>query len=130
MWPVMRAIFFTHSLFREVDARLAHGAIAHRWGGQMWATIYVVLAIIENVTDRLAGRSIGSPATDIVSIVALILSITALQQGQRAINAALGDPEGASNRHFTMANWVWILIGALIWLLILAGVLLEAAEAT
>jgi hypothetical protein len=132
MWPVMRAIFsifFTHSLFREVDARLRHSAIDHRWDGQMWATIYVVITLIENVTDRLAGRSVGSPITDFISIAAMLLATASLQQAQRAINVALGDPEGTSNSQFTIANWIWIVVGVLLWVLILAGIFLEVSEA-
>ena len=55
MWPVMRgifSIFFTHSLFRRVDERLQAQAIDYHWAPAMLATVYVVSAVVANISDR------------------------------------------------------------------------------
>ena len=40
---------------------------------------------------------------------------------QKAANAASGDSTGSSNATFTGANWVWMILGGLIWALSLFG---------
>jgi hypothetical protein len=128
LWPVPRgifSIFFAHSLFRRVDAKLATLGNPFRWSASTTATLYVVLAILSNFLDRLAGRSLGSPWTDFASILFVPVLALVLLPAQRAINFAAEDPGGASNSNLTLANFVWLAVGALIWLLIAAGVLME-----
>jgi hypothetical protein len=49
---------------------------------------------------------------------------------QRQINTACGDPEGATNSNLTGANWAWMILGAMIWMLVLAGTFMpELADA-
>ena len=45
----------------------------------------------------------------------------ALAEVQGAINVACNEPEGESNGDLSAANWAWILLGALFWLLIVLG---------
>jgi MFS-type transporter involved in bile tolerance (Atg22 family) len=132
IWPVMRAIFaifFTHALFREVDASIRRKALTHSWHPMGAATFYVIASLVENASDRMAGRSIGSPWTDLASILCVPLAISSLYVAQKAINVACDDPDGGSNRRFTIANWVWIGIGFLLWSLIAIGMLLPAEPA-
>lgn len=127
IWPVPRAIFqifFFHSLFRIVQGKLDHAGKSFDWNPTSHATIMVLLAVFSNILDRLAGRSIGSPYTDWLSLVFLFIVAIALQKAQAAINTSCGDPEGTKNASFTGANYFWIVIGIVLWFFIIWGLFL------
>lgn len=134
MWPVMRSIFsvfFTHALFREIEAEIGRVRSRHDWNGVAWATLYVVATVGENVIDRVERFGCMSlAASSGISMLILIAAVFAAYQGQRAANAAIGDPEGRSNARFTIANWCWIVFGLLFWSMALIGLSLppEALE--
>lgn len=124
LWPVARAIFsvfFAHSLNSEIDQSLSRSSTPYRWSPGLLATGYVVLQIISNVCDRLSSRDIGSPVTDLVAIGLLLPLGYVMQRTQHAANLACQQPRGESNRRLTMANWVWIVLGSLFWLLASIG---------
>ncbi|MCH8617911.1 hypothetical protein [Undibacterium sp. TS12] len=125
IWPVPRgifAIFFTHALFREVKAYGDDNATVSEWNNESQATKLVLTMIVSNVLDRLSYRSIGSPYTDIASILILAPLLAQLLSAQQMINASCGDPNGESNSRFTVANYAWIVLGLLIWILVIFGI--------
>jgi hypothetical protein len=125
IWPLPRAIFsifFVHSLFRAVNHlrdRTAAGLMA--WNHSQQATIIVLLLIISQVMDRLSSKSIGSPVTDVLSLLILFPLVACHASAQDKINEACGDPLGASNNRFTVGNYIWIVLGVLMWALIGIG---------
>lgn len=127
IWPVPRAvfsIFFAHALNREIDHRIQRNGERHRWSPGGWATLYVVTAIGNRLASRLP-EDVFSAEMALLSAVAAVLSATAsLFHAQRAANIASGDPQALSNNRFTAANWVWIVLGGLFWLLIGVGLML------
>ena len=130
MWPVMRSIFsvfFTHSLFREIETQIGRVRAPHEWNWAAWATLYVVAVIAEGLIERI-GRiaHIDAGKSLLFSLVALSCALAAGDRAQRAANAAVGDPEGASNSRFTIANWFWIVLGLLLWSLAFVGLTLPA----
>lgn len=130
-WPVLRAlfsIFFTHSLFNEVADAIRRRGATHAWSPRAMATQYVVCSIASQVCDKLAAQSIGSPMTDAIALVLLVPMLGALYEGQRAINVAEGDPTGERNRSLTPANFAWLLLGGLFWLMLLLGLYLIATD--
>jgi hypothetical protein len=127
IWPVLRSIFqifFAHSLNREIDYLLERRHQRYAWSPSALATVFVVFTIISNVADRLSWRGIGSPYSDLVSLVTLLPLGYCLFRSQRAANIACGDVEATANRHFTITNYVWITLGMLFWAMILLGMLL------
>lgn len=127
IWPVPRAIFnifFAHSLFNNIDIKLKNLNTNYSWNAGTVATGYVFLSILSNICDRLSAKEIGSPYTDILSILVLPLLLLVLLKAQNAINISSADPEGKSNANFTAANYTWIFLGACIWMLVAAGVLI------
>jgi hypothetical protein len=113
MWPVMRGIFtifFTHSLFREVDAAIVAEDREHSWDPGLLATGYVVAEIATRIMDRLPD-AMDKVVIPLELFVMLPLVGFLLYRAQRAINVACGDPTGASNAGLTWANYVWIAIG-------------------
>src|SRR5690349_2317990 len=113
-WPVARAIFavfFTHSLLREVDGILARKRIAYAWSPTSIAGAYVAFTVMDNVT----GRAIDGAFGVVLGIAFMLARTFALYRAQLAINAAEEDPAGAANRAITIANLAWLLVGLLVW---------------
>ena len=118
--PVLRAIFsifFTHALFREVDENLKKNKMDYLWSPSLNASLFVSLSIATNILDRLAFKEIGSPVTDIISLLILPVSLAFLLNAQEAINLCQNDPKGLANNQFTVFNWLWIGLGLLLWVL-------------
>lgn len=119
VWPVPRsvfAIFFTHSLFAEIDRELGRNGHRYEWSANGQATFYVVLVIGGYILDRVTD---DSGWAILLSIVTLILPMLPLLKAQKAANTALGDADGEVNRELTLANIAWIAVGSLLWLLTL-----------
>lgn len=122
--PLPRAIFyifFTHSLFSRIDATLRHQAVEYEWSPRLLATLFVIISIAGSILDRLSMREIGSPLTDIASLVILVPTMLIALQAQDAINRSQNDREGNSNRRLTISNYVWIALGTAFWMLIAIG---------
>lgn len=133
IWPVPRAIFsvfFAHSLNGVVDRRLKRRELGFVWSPGMWATIYVVSTLIGNVADRLSMKDIGSPMSDTVGLFSLVVWSWAMWQTQLAINAAGDDPQGDTNSELTAANYAWIVLGCLLWLVVIYGFYILLTEGT
>lgn len=127
MLPPLRglfAIFFTHSLFREVNETLEEREIDVRWSPDMLASLYVILAISSSVCDRLSDKNIGSPFTDVISLLLLPAVGYVLYRAQRIINLVMDDPGGQSNSRFTGWNILWMVLGGAVWLAAVAGVVM------
>jgi len=125
IWPVPRAlfpVFFTHSLMREATA---YGATRDRDSGndgETTATIVVLLIVAANIVDRVAANGIGNPATTWLAILFILPLAYYMNVARQLINDASGDPQGDSNSNFTWANWIWIVIGTLFWIVVAVGI--------
>lgn len=123
-WPVMRGlfgIFFVHSLFAEFDQELTRRQVRFDWNRGATATTIVVLMLAGVVVERVAARGIGGPYISLTSLLLLPALAFLTGKGQAAANAACLDPTGDSNRRFTAANIIWLILCALWWLLVLVG---------
>lgn len=130
LWPIARAffaVFFVHSLFREVKALGRDKPAVAAWGNGKHATQLVVLLIAAQAMNRLAYRDIGTPYTDALSLVILAPLLLLYTMAQEMINISCNDPRGDSNNHFTKANHAWIVVGAIFWCLALLNYILPDA---
>lgn len=131
MMPAMRgifSIFFTHTLFREVDSELKKRSKEFYWSPGLWATLAVVAVIAARIIDRLyVNDLIGSFAFASVFIF-VALNGFSLSKAQLAINESCDDPLGSANRKFTILNWIWITLGGLGSLVVLAGLIIIGLE--
>jgi hypothetical protein len=132
IWPLPRAIFsifFVHSLFRAANNQRdrEHGDLP-AWNHSQQATIIVLLLIISQVMDRMSSKSIGSPITDVLSLLVLFPLVACYASAQVRINEACGEPLGSSNNRFTVGNYIWMVLGALMWALVGIGLFLPAEQ--
>ncbi len=124
IWPVPRGlfyIFFTHSLYADINERLRNSGTSFQWSPGTSATLVVIVAILSNILSRLSGENIGPPITDVLSIAIVPALAYLALPAQKAANAASGDADGSGNANFTGANWVWMILGGLVWALSLFG---------
>ncbi|MFC6633673.1 hypothetical protein [Microbulbifer taiwanensis] len=116
--PVMRAIFsliFVYSLFGKVASSIRHSGRDIKWYPGWMAASYILFSIIGLLADGLAGAVTHYTLLDLVSLALFPLFVWILYCAQQEINVACDDPQGESNAELTPANYLWILIGALIW---------------
>jgi hypothetical protein len=68
-------------------------------------------------------KELWLPYSDIFSLLALVAIYLPLIKAQRAINISQQDDEGSANNSFTVANFLWLSFGALLWMLVVVGFL-------
>jgi len=118
-WPIPRAIFavfFTHSLFGQIEATRVARRVDFRWRPGLMATVYVVCALSDQVSSRLAKMGLISDTAAMAPLVLLLPMAWSLATAQAAINAVENDPDGRTNARITLANIAWIVA---VWLLVL-----------
>lgn len=121
IWPVPRAIFpifFAHSLNQEIDYRLHRSGQGYKWSPGMWATTYVISAIGGRIISRLPDSIVPALPGFGIGMLLLVANVLALVHAQRAANLASGDPDATGNSRLTAANWVWLVLGGLYWVVI------------
>ena len=132
-WPPARGffyIFFTHSLFSDVQDNLEDQGHSFGWNPMVLATIFVVLTVALNLADRILPIESTSTLMMSMPFVGTIVVSMLLLQAQKAINLAADDAGGAANAKLTAVNWVWMLVGGAIWLLALVGIYAVATDPT
>jgi hypothetical protein len=117
-------IFFAHSLTERIQQALSGAGARIAWSPHSLATTYVAAAVIGSVCGRLSSNDIGAPLTDLLNLLSLLPIGYSLWRIQAAANLACNEPHGESNRHFTWANWAWIVPGGVLWLVVLVGFVL------
>ena len=124
--PAGRALFpmfYTHRLARQLDGSLRESGSDYVWSPNLVATFLVVLQIASAVMERLSKWDAELGATDAMSI-ALLLPLAGLSwRLQHVANLACDDPAGASNRRLTWANWLWLVAGSVLLVLVVLGFL-------
>lgn len=122
--PIARgifSIFFAHSLFEYVDLAIERKSQKYNWSPSLYATLYVLFAIGGRIADKLSESSIGSPLTDIISILLIFTTCFVLARVQVAINFSQDDEQAQTNSRLTLANYLWCVPGLAIWVLALLG---------
>ncbi|MDH5455043.1 MAG: hypothetical protein OEY37_03165 [Gammaproteobacteria bacterium] len=124
IWPPVRAffyIFFTHSLFTDVQESFKKQERTWDWQPGLLATLFVILTIVGNIIDRFVSYETYPILSTVLPLTSTIIVTFLLLPAQKAINAVCGDDTGSSNSKLTAANWAWMVVGGIFWLLILIG---------
>lgn len=128
--PVIRAIFpfiFAFPLFRKVDQSLRRQELGSMRSWLLSAGVLLVLSFA-SVLMFLAGgnaRVEDRAAWFGLTLALVTAQILNLSIVQRKMNVAALDPGGTSNASLSGANWAWIALGSLCWVINLANVLLD-----
>lgn len=120
--PVGRAlfsIFFFASLLKTINSE--NEGKAKPLPVALMATLYILSYLISTVSDRAAANMDTFGVLDLVSLALLPISWAVMLKAQKTINLSQGDEHGLLNNRLTLANGIWILLGAALWGLILLG---------
>lgn len=122
--PILRSVFyvfFTHSLFRRVEQAAIEKEISKTWSANLLATILIILTIVSNVLDRLSGKTEAVGILDFASLAILFVLFIPIYMVQEVVNKINSDPEGRLNSSFSIYNFMFIVLGSLLWMLIAIG---------
>jgi len=95
----------------------------YSWSPNLIATVFVLLTIVNRIADRVMPEELISGWVILFSASLWFILPALLVPAQKAINVACDDPDGSSNRKLTAANYVWLLLGLLMWAVVLLGLL-------
>ncbi len=134
IFPLMRAIFsifFTHSLFHRIDRSAEHLENKHRFNANVLATFFVAAVLVGNLLDRVPmGASmmeiLSSNTLIIVSLGIFLISVYPLVTVQATINRLNDDMLGYLNHKYSIWNYLLIVTGAALWILVILGLLAES----
>ncbi len=125
IWPIPRAIFnifFVHSLFGKIKNAAENATNNSTPDLTFYATLFVIIQIVNAVIPD-----------DINPIVILIFALTylglctwCLYNAQKQANIACNDSDGESNNTFNATNYVFIVLGSLLWSLFIFGTIILA----
>lgn len=116
-WRVFFACFFIYSLLRRVNYRIVEVGKSCGWSILGITLTYYALAVATVVVSfMLDGRPVASLLASLGLEVATVALFIAMQNG---INLSAGDVSGQSNSRFTLSNWLWMLPGIALRLMML-----------
>ena len=121
IWPVPRSIFqvfYTHDLFKRIHTTAKTKGIEVSWSHHMLALAFILLSVFINISDRIS-VSMGYIGFMMIPLTAFIMA-----QVQVSSNGIANDSMGDSNSKFTWANYLWCVLGAIVWF----GVAVDAAD--
>ncbi|MCG7497774.1 hypothetical protein MHO82_12960 [Vibrio sp. Of7-15] len=127
VWPIARSIFsvfFTHSLFKKMLGKHSNPTSEMSKMVDVWALVYVLTYVVSQISDQLPGKEIGFQYTDYISFILLPAACWSLYKAQVLANAVCNNPDGSKNNKFSILNYLWLVLGAVFWSLIVWGMTL------
>lgn len=124
IWPIARAIFsifFVHALLREA---LAYARLNNRAASCNVALVgaaMVLISIVMNVLNAFPDPSPYAEMALLGQLVLLVPLLFAYRAAQEMMNAACGDAAGKSNASIETVNLLFIVPGAILWVLLIIG---------
>lgn len=134
IFPMMRAIFsifFTHSLFRRINKSAEGLEDKHKFNANLMATLFVAAIIIGNFIDKIPMdygmlEMLPDNTMIIVSLVIFLLSAYPLVTVQATVNRINNDMLGYLNHKYSLWNYLLIVAGSILWLMLALGLLAES----
>lgn len=112
--PLVRAffsVFFIYSLTMKIKRALDLEELPYRWWPRCLALGWITCAFLPFIYTWLV-----SPFTALKLSVGILIAQAALSvQIQHVANLLANDAQGATNRRFTWANGIWIVLGMGLW---------------
>ena len=130
-WRAIFSIFFTHALFRRINAQATGLEKKHRFNANVLATFFVVTIVVSHLLDNISNHSttlVGMMNSTVIitSIILLCLSVYPMLKVQATVNRINGDMLGYLNHKYSVWNYLLIVVGILLWLLIGMGIFAES----
>ena len=116
--PFMRGIFwpfFIMPLFERIQVGLQATGEVYRWYPTTRGMVLIGVTVLSFITPLFLDAPSDHRLVFAISVTTLAATTYCFIGAQRAINRLAGDPEGTSNREFTAANILWIMLGGVYW---------------
>nr|WP_256212463.1 hypothetical protein [Pseudomonas sp. NBRC 111118] len=108
-WRSAFAVFFIYPLLRRVNDHIRDSGKTYPWsilgltlGYYGFCVVWVVASVV--LEDQLWPAYFAGLAIQAAWLIILVFM-------QKGINFCAGDKEGKANSRFTLANWLWMLLG-------------------
>ena len=122
--PVLRtifAIFFVNSLFQIIGNAARERNIARLPAFTALAVLYIITSLASGIASNMPGYKMYTVIGTVVSLSSTLIGLYPLYRVQRVANAINNDEAGTINARFTAINWVFIVLGAFVWLMTILG---------
>ena len=131
VWRAIFSIFFTHALFRRIDQSATHLDKQHQFNANALATFFVAAIVISNILENLLSNSsellnISGNSIIIISLILFLASTYPMLKVQATVNRINNDMLGYLNHKYSLLNYVLIMLGTLVWIMITLGLLTES----
>jgi len=115
--PLVRAfftVFFIYALLIRVDKKLRCSGRKYQWSPLALTSGLIATGVLPFFLSH------GLVTQSVYGIIYLqfllaVLNTWLIVRMQRAINVSEGDIDGEINSAFTVANWLWMALGLLVW---------------
>jgi hypothetical protein len=125
-WPWARGFFwwvFAYNLFGKLDEELRARAESVNWSHRQRGVALAVTGLGATIVGQL-----GLVYSLLPSILVVIVATYTLAGTLPVVNRLANDIEGVGNCRLTWANWLWLLAGAIMWIIAIGGVALILAD--
>lgn len=142
--PLLRSIcplLFLYPLLVRIDRQIQSRRQQYEWSPAMLMLGLVITALLaialgltppeltEEPIGQLSAELSREILLDTLKLLLFSVSLMGVQLWlmstiQRAINFVEGDPLGVSNSSFTLANWAWMAIGIIHWVITIVATLI------
>lgn len=127
VWPIARSffsIFFVHDLFKKMLGKHSNPTSEMSKMVDIWALIYALTYLASQISDHLSGKELGFPYIDYISFILLPATCWSLYKAQILANTVCNDSDGSKNNKFSILNYLWLALGAVVWGLMVWGMTL------
>jgi hypothetical protein len=129
IWPLPRtifSIFYAHSLFRLIYRKAVEADQSRPWRPNVYATIYVIFDLFWVFSEALTSFGVSTATAIAIDLISMFAIGWVFLEAQIYANIACADVTGKSNSHITFANYIWILLGMLLWVSYAIVIMIEA----
>lgn len=124
-WAWARGLFwwlFAYNLFVKLDAELQERGQSIEWSHRRRG-----LVVLTAASGSLLLSLLNPVYALLPQVLLTLLSAFMLIGTLPAVNALANDLNGEGNSRLTWANWIWLLVGILMWIIAVGGVALMLA---
>lgn len=130
VWRALFSIFFAHALFKRIDQQASHLEHRHKFNASALATFFVVTIITSHILDHVYGsiQTTGNMSNNFIIMTSLLLfvvSVIPMVKVQATVNRINNDMLGYLNYQYSLWNYVLIVPGTAMWLLLALGILFD-----
>ncbi|MDZ3994065.1 hypothetical protein [Pseudomonas sp. Teo4] len=115
--PLVRALFaviFFYPLLRRIDQKICQSGRSYKWSPAVLTVFFIIAGLSPMLVDQGLWLQHYHLAI-LIFLTSYLLHVWVIVSVQRAVNFCEGDNHGQANSTFSIANWLWMALGLLVW---------------